>query len=609
MKLVELVSMTKTAENLQKSVLNSKNEKASNFMEIFMNIQRSNQTVIDNSKQNEFDNSYNDNENRYYEDQVNGDNSSFINSNVSGEKENCNNAADFSIEEKNSFDNEGYETSKSETSHNSVQEKSFSEKCDTENKTESVNKSSEQTDETSVSNGAESKNSESVSVEEKELELQEKLKKLAQSKTVKEFNENLSEIASLMNVSVKDIMATLQKEGINLDSVKAALEEGDFEKSFRLILAATKKLTERAGKSKVLETEKANLLNKENETVEGNQTAEKSLFETETKQVSAGDNESNFTGILNESNADSIEENKGKIELKDVPLSENKEKLSDAELIKMKERFKNVKNQDSDDKIQNSDNQTAKVEDKVATQTQGFKFSAAEHYVQRMMLKTEGETDLSASKEKGTAVKSETAQIENTASAKNASNNFSNSNSQNFMFNQNNQSFSSKMNGLMRSDSAQQSSYTQQTFKQSFDQMIKSIKLLNEGGVKQVEIKLQPEHLGKVKIELSVENNNVTAKIVSDSEAAKQLIESNFNQLKSSLEEQGVKIAGFEVSVNQENQNNQERLFNENSGRGSKKLTGSANDDEAVNILTDSASEVINGAYLDKRYSTVSYIA
>ena len=161
----------------------------------------------------------------------------------------------------------------------------------------------------------------------------------------------------------------------------------------------------------------------------------------------------------------------------------------------------------------------------------------------------------------------------------------------------------------MRGESANQTAYTNETFKQNFEQMIKSIKMLNDGA-NQVEIKLNPEHLGKVKIELSVENGNATAKFISENENARQLIESNLNQLKSSLEEQGIKIASFEVSVNQENTSRhfQEQLQNQDSGqgRGSSELTEESSND---GVSENGSAFRTAGGYIDRRYSTVSYIA
>jgi len=62
-------------------------------------------------------------------------------------------------------------------------------------------------------------------------------------------------------------------------------------------------------------------------------------------------------------------------------------------------------------------------------------------------------------------------------------------------------------------------------------------------------MKLKPDDLGKVTVRLSMENGIISAKFLAESEKVKEILESNFNQLKDSLKQQGMMIQEFSVSV------------------------------------------------------------
>lgn len=62
-------------------------------------------------------------------------------------------------------------------------------------------------------------------------------------------------------------------------------------------------------------------------------------------------------------------------------------------------------------------------------------------------------------------------------------------------------------------------------------------------------IKLKPDHLGKVTVEIAVENGNVTAKFLAESEKVKEILESNMQNLKDHLAKQGMVVQDLSVSV------------------------------------------------------------
>ncbi len=67
--------------------------------------------------------------------------------------------------------------------------------------------------------------------------------------------------------------------------------------------------------------------------------------------------------------------------------------------------------------------------------------------------------------------------------------------------------------------------------------------------VQNVTMQLNPEHLGKLLVSVSTVAGEVTTKIVTETEAAKEALMSNLNAMRESLEEQGIKVADVEVTV------------------------------------------------------------
>ena len=62
-------------------------------------------------------------------------------------------------------------------------------------------------------------------------------------------------------------------------------------------------------------------------------------------------------------------------------------------------------------------------------------------------------------------------------------------------------------------------------------------------------IKLKPDHLGKVTVEIAVENGNVTAKFLAESRKVKEILEANMQDLKDHLASQGMVVQDLSVSV------------------------------------------------------------
>ena len=70
-------------------------------------------------------------------------------------------------------------------------------------------------------------------------------------------------------------------------------------------------------------------------------------------------------------------------------------------------------------------------------------------------------------------------------------------------------------------------------------------------------IKLKPADLGKITVKISIENGVMNAKFLADSIKVKETLESNLNNLKESLKEQGLNVQDLNVSVDSGRSQNQ----------------------------------------------------
>ena len=80
-------------------------------------------------------------------------------------------------------------------------------------------------------------------------------------------------------------------------------------------------------------------------------------------------------------------------------------------------------------------------------------------------------------------------------------------------------------------------------------QLVDFVKIQKGTELTEMELQLHPASLGNVRVQLSTKGGLVTAQFTAENETVKNAIESQIVQLKSTLEEQGVKIEAVEVSV------------------------------------------------------------
>lgn len=115
----------------------------------------------------------------------------------------------------------------------------------------------------------------------------------------------------------------------------------------------------------------------------------------------------------------------------------------------------------------------------------------------------------------------------------------------------------------------------------------------------EIKISLKPAHLGDVMLSILSENGIITAKFEAESLRIKEIIESNFNQLKDSLAEQGIEISNLEVTIRQDTPSNDNSNLNNNSKNNSQSGSSNLNngidgisDDEIVETVIDESEAV-----------------
>jgi flagellar hook-length control protein FliK len=87
-------------------------------------------------------------------------------------------------------------------------------------------------------------------------------------------------------------------------------------------------------------------------------------------------------------------------------------------------------------------------------------------------------------------------------------------------------------------------------------------------GQSEVRIDLKPDSLGHVKLQIVTENHQVTLRIMAESHAAKNLIDSGIGQLKADLQAQGLRVDELEVSVaNEFNDFNRHSAFSDDAAQ------------------------------------------
>ncbi len=151
-----------------------------------------------------------------------------------------------------------------------------------------------------------------------------------------------------------------------------------------------------------------------------------------------------------------------------------------------------------------------------------------------------------------------------------------------------------------------------------FEKIISSARLTRAGSTSELTMKLEPEHLGMLRVKMSVDKNNVMhARIQVESHEARTMIESNLPRLRESLAEQGIRVEKFNVDVRQDQQGQQQQHAGagnggeyDQAGRGlSGNAGGSAGGDPAGSSNQPEAVGRISAPVNKYGYSTLEWVA
>ncbi|SEN32019.1 flagellar hook-length control protein FliK [Paenibacillus sp. OV219] len=78
--------------------------------------------------------------------------------------------------------------------------------------------------------------------------------------------------------------------------------------------------------------------------------------------------------------------------------------------------------------------------------------------------------------------------------------------------------------------------------------VVKQFQVSSGNGISQAQLTLNPEHLGQVNVNISIHGGVVTAQFLTDTVAAKDMLENQLAQLRSTLQSQGLQVDKLEVS-------------------------------------------------------------
>jgi flagellar hook-length control protein FliK len=142
----------------------------------------------------------------------------------------------------------------------------------------------------------------------------------------------------------------------------------------------------------------------------------------------------------------------------------------------------------------------------------------------------------------------------------------------------------------------------------ALEQIAKKMSAIGHKNGEEINIQLSPEHLGKVRVSLEMKEGAMTARIAVENDNVRQQMEAGISALKDALENQGIKLQGLEVSVDQRHGSlfnpdgsNSESFFHRN-GKGGQ----GASQDASEGAAFESAPESDTGRRWG--YNTMEYI-
>ncbi len=138
-------------------------------------------------------------------------------------------------------------------------------------------------------------------------------------------------------------------------------------------------------------------------------------------------------------------------------------------------------------------------------------------------------------------------------------------------------------------------------------QILDQIRVNITEDIRNLEIQLTPEHLGKVNVQIQENDGVISAKFRTENQITKEAIESNLIQFKETLREQGLKVDHIEVTVSDfsfaKDQDTERNNMNQNGNKNKRHFSL-----DEVNEKAE-AADLKAQSYIDDGTSTVTYVA
>ncbi|MGM9570618.1 MAG: flagellar hook-length control protein FliK, partial [bacterium] len=141
------------------------------------------------------------------------------------------------------------------------------------------------------------------------------------------------------------------------------------------------------------------------------------------------------------------------------------------------------------------------------------------------------------------------------------------------------------------------------------DQVVKKVEIDLKPGQTEMRMQLKPENLGEVQMKVVVEDGKLNAHFLTSTATAKEALEANVQQLKQSLQEQGVRVEKIAVLLSsgdlQFNQKQQDESLYQNqkvakNWRKSGIADYESSDEAVVSRVTDS-NQILSAEQVDYR--------
>ena len=118
------------------------------------------------------------------------------------------------------------------------------------------------------------------------------------------------------------------------------------------------------------------------------------------------------------------------------------------------------------------------------------------------------------------------------------------------------------------------------------------------GGEQKGTLHISPPELGRLDLDLVIKNGHLQANLSAENPAVKEIIESNLNQLKQQLADQGFVVEKFEVMVGQDGRSFRDNTDGTAGGRRGHGAKKSATGLESVSVTTGAAPDSVNSLSL-----------